>query len=212
MRYSEFVVMSSEGFQPWGGDPKMKSLPLSRRKVLLSGVAGTLGAMLVPDKVFGADPVLAPTPAKSGSIHNQGCGMYTDPSVAQQCSTFAINPTNVTCGVGTFAQGQNSGPFAMLMYSLRIDSYVAEPRVSTIRATGLMRSITRMGGQTIEDVVVEFVAVAVASIGSGAGRFDTHFVSPFWNPSNPLATRSTLVDGWVRFGGDVLMGEVAIGP
>jgi hypothetical protein len=190
----------------------MDSLRVSRRNVLLSGVAGTLGAMLVPEKVFGADPVLAPTPAKSGALHNEGCGMYTDPSVAQQCSTFAINPRNVTCGVGTLAQGQQSGPFAMLMYSLRIDSYAAEPRVSTIRATGLMRSITRMGGQTIEDVVHEFVAAAVASIGSGPGRYDLHFVTPFWNPSNPLATRSTLVDGWVRFGGDVLMGEVVVGP
>jgi len=190
----------------------MDNLQLSRRNVLLSGVAGTLGAMLLPEKVFGAQPVLAPTPAKSGALHNQGCGMYTDPSVAQQASTFAINPSNVTCGVGTFANGQNSGPFAMLMYSLHIKSYDVEPKVSTIRATGLMRSITRMGGQTIEDVVVEFVAMAVGSIGSGPGRFDTHFVSPFWNPSNPLATRSSLVDGWVRFGGDVLLGEVAVGP
>ena len=61
--------------------------------------------------------------------------MYTDPSVAQQASTFAINPSNVTCGVGTFANGQNSGPFAMLMYSLHIKSYDVEPKVSTIRAT-----------------------------------------------------------------------------
>ncbi len=190
----------------------MDSLGVSRRNVLLSGAAGTLGAMLAPAKVFGAEPVLAPTPAKSGSLHNEGCGMYTDPSVAQQCSTFAINPRNITCGVGTFANGQNTGPFAMLMYSLRIDTYAAEPKVSTIRATGLMRSITRVGGQTIEDVVHEFVAMAVASTGSRAGRYDLHFVTPFWNPSNPIATRSNLVDGWVRFGGDVMMGEVVVGP
>lgn len=193
-------------------DKGMDSQSISRRKVLLSGVAGTLGAIVVPNRAFGARPMLAPTPPKSGALHNEGCGMYTDPSVGQQCSTFAINNRNVTCGVGTFGQGQNSGPFAMCMYSLRIDSYAAEPRVSTIRATGLMRSITRVGGQTIEDLVHEFVAQAVASIGSRAGRFDTHFVTPFWNPSNPLATPSTLVDGWVRFGGDVLMGEIAVGP
>lgn len=193
----------------------MDDLRLGRRRLLVSGAAGTLGALLLPSRVFGDDtprPGLAPAPATSGKLKNEGCGAYTDPSVAQQFSTFSINPTQVTCGVGTVAQGQFSGPFAMIMYSLGIDSYVAQEDVSTIRASGLMRSITRVGGQTVEDAQHEFLGVAVATIGRGPGRFDVHMVTPFWNPSNPLATRSNVVDGWVRFGGDVLMGEIAVGP
>lgn len=192
----------------------MENLRLGRRQLLLSGAAGTVGAMLFPTKVFGdtPSPGLTPAPARSGHLENEGCGMYTDPSVAQQLSTFSVNPAAVTCGVGTVAGGQFTGPFAMLMYSLGIDSYVADASLHTIRARGLMRSITRFGGQTVEDKTHEFLCVAVATIGQGSGRFDVHFATPFWNPSNPLATPSNVVDGWVRFGGDVLMGEIAVGP
>jgi hypothetical protein len=35
-------------------------------------------------------------------------------------------------------------------------------------------------------------------------------VTPFWNTSNPMSTHSTVVDGWVRFGGALLMGEIAV--
>jgi hypothetical protein len=35
-------------------------------------------------------------------------------------------------------------------------------------------------------------------------------VTPFWSTSNPMSTHSTLVDGWVRFGGALLMGEIVV--
>jgi len=138
--------------------------------------------------------------------------MYTDASVAQHLSTFSCSPSLITCGVGSFAQGQNSGPFAMLMYSTHIASYDADAHISQIRVTGRLRSITRMGGQTIEDALTDFLAVAAASIGNGPGRWDVHFQTPFWNASNPLATPSEVVNPWVRFGGVLVMGEVNVSP
>ena len=35
-----------------------------------------------------------------------GVGMYTDSSVANQVSSFTINPKTVSCGVGTLATGR----------------------------------------------------------------------------------------------------------
>ena len=136
--------------------------------------------------------------------------MYTDMSDAQHLSSFTINPSMVSCGVGSVAQGQNSGPLAMLMYSTHVASYLADPRTSQIRATGRVRSITRMGGQTVDDVLADFLAVATASIGNGPGRFDIHFETPFWNRSNPLATPSEIVDPWIRFGGVLIIGEINV--
>ena len=48
------------------------------------------------------------------------------------------------------------------------------------------------------------MAIAVYDPG-GHDRFDVHFVSPFWNPQNPMSTHSTEHQGWVRFGGEVIM-------
>lgn len=79
----------------------------------------------------------------------------------------------------------------------------------TIRATGRMRSITNVGGVTVEDVEHDFLAIAV----DGApDPFDVHFQTPFWNTTKPLCTPSSLVSGGCRFGGELLMGDVAVGP
>jgi len=63
-----------------------------------------------------------------------------------------------------------------------------------------MRSITRMGNQTNEDVEHPFKAVATDNRGSRPDTYVVHFTTPFWDPAhNPMATRSTLVPGWAQF-------------
>jgi hypothetical protein len=116
-----------------------------------------------------------------------------------------------SCGVGTIASGDWSGPFAMLMYATRMVHFEAEPLSSYIRAGGRMRSITQMLGRTVEDVEHDFVAVAHGRSGGGPPRFDVHFVTPFWNPGNPMATRSEDFPGKCRFGGEMLIGEITVG-
>src|ERR671922_3019636 len=97
-----------------------------------------------------------------------GVGMYTDASVAHQVSSFTINPQTVTCGVGTLAAGGDaSGPFAMLMYATRMDSYTVDSDAGEIRATGRMRSITKVGSAVVEDAEHDFLAVAAGSVAHG---------------------------------------------
>jgi hypothetical protein len=176
---------------------------VSRRAALVAGAAGLVG--LAAGRPIGAAAADAPD-----GLVDQGVGMYTDPSVANQISSFSINPTIVTCGVGTLAYGSSSGPFAMLMYSLHHDEYGIDRATGVISVTGRMRSITRVAGNTVEDAQHHFLAIAHAK-GPDGPRFDVHMVTPFWNPSNPMSTHSTVVDGAVRFGGKVLLGEIAVG-
>ena len=149
-----------------------------------------------------------------------GVGMYTDSSVANQVSSFTINPKMVSCGVGTLAAGgDSSGPFAMLMYATRIDSYTVDQEAGEIRATGRMRSITKMGNSVVEDAEHDFLAVAATSVAhggfdqavhSGGDRFDVHFSTPFWDRYNPMCSPSSIAAGACRFGGELLMGDVFI--
>src|SRR5919109_5028599 len=139
-------------------------------------------------------------PAGAGSkpaaaLMGTGVGMYTDSSVAHQVSSFTINPQTVSCGVGTLAAGgEASGPFAMLMYATRMDSYTVDKEFGEIRATGRMRSITKVGGAVVEDAEHDFLAVAAATVAhggfeqavhAGGDRFDIHFQTPFWDQYNP---------------------------
>ena len=99
----------------------------------------------------------------------------------------------------------------MLMYAKDIQSYSADHYTKTIRVSGRMRSITVVGGVAVEDVVHDFLAVAVDNTGTGKpDRFDVHFTTPFWKAS-PMCTPSTEVQGWCRFGGDLLLGDVTFG-
>jgi len=172
----------------------------------LSACALGTVALLCPTGGIGAAPAGAVAePALGNGVHDSGVGTYTDPSVAFQVSNFSINRQMVSCGVGTIAPGpHSSGPFAMLMYATKITSYSVDRQAGTITVEGRMRSITRMGTTTAEDVEHDFIAVAVDDPG-GHDRFDVHFVTPFWNPGNPMASRSSVHQGWVRFGGEVVM-------
>jgi len=183
----------------------MTRTSISRRQALRSATLGAAGLVIAP---VGLTAMTAHA-ASTGGLSEQGVGMYTDPSVASQISSFSINRITVTCGVGTLAGPNFTGPFAMLMYAVQIKDYQVDRMAHTIRCTGRMRSITRMAGTTAEDVQHDFVAIAAAGEG-GTGRFDVHMVTPFWNTSNPMSTHSTVVDGWVRFGGALLIGEIAV--
>jgi hypothetical protein len=183
---------------------------MERRQALKALAMGTVAAAAAP-------AVLAPSAAKASLVtgpgagsymQNMGTGIYVDMSTAQQMSTFSIAPQLVTCGVGTFGVGQLalSGPFAMLMYSTRIDSYDVDSGSRTITATGRMRSITMIAlGVVTENVEHDFIAIATNNNGIGTDRFDVHFVTPFWTPGmlQPLATPSAVRPGWSRFGGNV---------
>ena len=149
--------------------------------------------------------------AGSNDLSDEGVGTYTDASVANQISNFTINRQMVSCGVGTVGASGFTGPFAMLMYAKDIQSYSADHTSGTIRVTGRMRSITVVGGVTVEDVVHDFLAVAADNKDAGKpDRFDVHFSTPFWKAS-PMCTPSTEVQGWCRFGGDLLLGDVSVG-
>jgi hypothetical protein len=165
------------------------------------------------------------TPAAAGpnDLRDEGVGTYSDPSVANQISNFTINRQMVSCGVGTMALDATglpkfSGPFAMLMYAKDIEFYFADHLANTIRAAGRMRSITHVGGTTVEDVDHDFVAIAVDA-GASKDRFDVHMRSGFWNTTNAMCTPSTEVPGGCRFGGELMtdtagrqMGDVTVGP
>jgi hypothetical protein len=180
-----------------------------RRFLRIFGLGATAAAGTPAMLALTSSPAAASLltgPDASAVMHDIGVGMYTDMSTANQMSTFTIEPTLVTCGVGTFgvaAAGQ-SGPFAMLMYSVNIASYNANHMTAVITATGRMRSITRVSGLAVENVEHDFIAIAVDNRGIGPDRFDVHFTTPFWSPSNPLATPSSVHPGWSRFGGNVV--------
>lgn len=157
-------------------------------------------------------------PRDGEALMGTGVGMYTDASVANQVSSFTINPKMVSCGVGTLAAGGDaSGPFAMLMYSTRIDSYTVDRDAGEIRATGRMRSITKVGSSVVEDADHDFLAVAAGAVPhggfddavhSGGARFDIHFSTPFWDRYNPMCTPSSIKAGACRFGGELILGNI----
>lgn len=180
-----------------------------------------LSVLLVGPAFAATAPARLPagaSPKASAALMGTGVGMYTDASVANQVSSFTINPQTVSCGVGTVAAGgEASGPFAMLMYATRMDSYVVDEKAGEIRATGRMRSITKVGTAVVEDAEHHFVAIAAATVPhsgfeeaahAGGDRFDVHFSTPFWDRYNPMCSPSTVSDGACRFGGELLLGHV----
>ena len=180
-----------------------------------------LSALLVGLAFAATAPARLPggaSPKPNADLMGTGVGMYSDASVANQVSSFTINPQTVSCGVGTVAAGgELSGPFAMLMYATRMDSYAVDDKAGEIRATGRMRSITKVGTAVVEDVEHDFLAVAATTVPhsgfeqavhAGGDRFDVHLSTPFWDRYNPMCTPSTVIDGACRFGGELLLGHV----
>src|SRR5215472_14031780 len=159
---------------------------MERRQVLRTLGLGTAAAVAVPVVAAltegTAQASLETGMGSSTAMNNMGVGMYSDMTTAMQMSTFTCMPDLISCGVGTFGAAGQSGPFAMLMYSLNVQTYVIDNTAFTINATGLMRSITRIAGQTIEDVEHTFNALATNFRGAKADTWDIAFVTPFWTP------------------------------
>jgi len=217
----------------------------SRRHVLVGALAGvggavlagsSVGALLGHDQARAADTLEVPVRAGTvsgksrkahggGALQNAGAGMHVGPDTAMGISTFTINPSAVSCGVGSLGNSPGavpmtgslptgagtSGPFAMMMYATRVSSYSVDKHLHSITARGTMRSITAMGGQVCEDVLHPFIAVAYDRRGERPDEFYLHFLTPFWNAQNPMATKSSLNDAWAMFGSPILFGEVNVG-
>jgi hypothetical protein len=150
-------------------------------------------------------------------LKNEGSGLYTDPSVGNQVSTFTINPIMVSCGVGTVDAVGTFGPFEMLMFSTQKHAYIVNPSTKTITANGEMRSITRIASVVVEDVIHDFIAIAKDNQPSRpqpnkTDSFEVHFMTPVWNAANPLCTKSTIVIGGCKFGGNLFLGDVSVAP
>lgn len=176
----------------------------------------------------------ATSPAGGDDIVDSGAGMYTGMSTAQMMSSATINRSEVSCGVGTLGldattieslipvigglasklpvTGGSTGPFAMLMYAITVSSYDIDRPNGVITAKGRMRSITRLADQVLEDTKHPYLAVAKDGRDVAKPYFAIHFKTPFWSPSNPLATPSDTVNGWVMFGGNFLVGTVNVRP
>lgn len=194
-------------YRRWGKKLVEKGNFMDRRQVLRGIGLGSAMALAAPALV-GLDQREAHADLRTGPsagpyMQDMGAGMYWDTSTAGQLSTWCIQPTLVQCAVGTLGAAGFSGPFAMLMYSVRIDDYDIDRPARMLTASGRMRSITIMGMLVEEDVEHDFVAVAVDHRGVAPDRYETHFVTPMWNTGNPMATPSTLRPGWVKFGGNV---------
>lgn len=199
---------------------------MQRRSLLTTAGLGTVAAGLAV-AVPGAAAAASRRMVTADSMRNAGAGMYAAPDTVMQMSSFTINPHTVTCGVGTLAVHlsdiadmlpasiplpplSHSGPFAMHMSALDVTSYTVDSAAGTIVARGRMRSVTQAGDVTIEDVEHAYHAIGIDGRGDKPSFYATSFKTPFWNQSNPMATKSKFVDGFVMFGGHLIMGQVQV--
>lgn len=178
---------------------------MDRRRFVQTLGAGSVAAVTAP-MLLASDTAhadLVTGPGAGPYMEDMGAGMYWDQSTASQLSTWSIQPTLVQCAVGTVGLLGLSGPFAMVMYSVNVEDYDIQRGARTLVATGRMRSITIVAMVVEENVEHDFICVATDNRGVSPDRFDIHYTTPFWGPTNPMATPSTLRPGWSRFGGDV---------
>lgn len=212
------------------GEPGVGRRKLLRTAAIGSASAGALAAM----GAFGAPGAWAEMKADGGGSHphlvDAGAGMHASPSTVEMMAIANVSRTLVSCSVGQIGVDTTSlsalnkllkpilgngwsGPFAMLMYSLDVASYQIRRTKGVIRAKGTLRSITKMGGAMIEDARSPYLCVATdGSRTGGPDSFYLSFTTPFWrSPGNPLATPSKFVTGWSQFGGNFILGEVAVG-
>lgn len=188
-------------------------LPMSNRGSCRSLAVMALALILTASVCAGVVYTGEGRARKSGVRAGEGVGMYSDPSTANQASTFTISASLVSCGVGA-ENLAGIGRFEMLMYSTKIRQYVINSARKEITARGEMRSITRAGGSVVEDVRHRFIAHARDLDGDEGqprrDRFDVHFSTAFWHPGNPLCTPSERYPGLCRFGGRLIAGDIHV--
>lgn len=168
----------------------------------------------------------------AGEIVDGGAGMHGTMATAGMLATATVQSDFVSCGVGAMAMDTelirqlpgmgmlgglplmdgSSGPFAMLMYSLDVASYDIDRPDGKVMARGMMRSITNIGGVTVEDITHEYLAVGIDGRDVKNDKVSVNFTTPFWTVgTNPLATPSEYVAGWSAFGGELLVGGINVG-
>lgn len=145
----------------------------------------------------------------------EGYGMHTGASTGFQAASFTINQKGTTCQVGTVNANGAVGPFEMSMVSVLDQVYTVDGVQKTITADGRMRSITRVGGQVVEDIIHPFVAVAKDNAPgvpqpNTSDTFEIHFITPFWHVGNPLCQPSSRIEGGCTFGGPIFLGDVNV--
>ena len=145
----------------------------------------------------------------------EGYGMHTGPTTAFQVSSFTLNPRGTTCQVGTVNALGAVGPFEMSMFSTKDQTYTISGALKTITASGRMRSITRVGGVVVEDIIHPFIAVGKDNAPgvpqpNTSDEFVMHFITPFWRVGNPLCTPSEKIVGGCKFGGPIFLGDVNV--
>lgn len=224
-----------------GQDENGPASVIDRRSfVRTAAVGGTAAAALavggLSSPAFAAASNAA-TPHSTGhtvpKLKNAGAGMHVGIGSVQMIACATISRELTTCAVGQMGMDFDqlsvlgtflepflggllgpgfSGPFAMEMYSLNVSSYDINHRAGTIRAKGVVRSITKVAGVLIEDATSHYLAVATD--GSRTGQRDSYFLNfttPFWKVHrNPLATPSTFHKGWSMFGGHLIVGEINV--
>jgi len=168
-------------------------------------------------------PAFAGTNPSNVGLKDEAVGMHTGLGVAGHVATLTMNPSKVSCGVGSLDGTGSTSPFEMLMFSLSEDSYTVDRTNLTLRATGAMRSITRVAGVNVEDTdgtglnppPTNFIAIANDNQDKAVPSLDhvqLHFKTPFWNTSNPLCTASNQIAGGCVFEGDLFLGRVVVSP
>jgi hypothetical protein len=145
---------------------------------------------------------------------NQGYGMHTGASTLFQAASFTINPNATTCQVGTLDALGAVGPFEMSMVSVD-QTYAVDTLMKTLTSQGKMRTITRVGGKVVEDIIHPFIAVATDNAPgypqpNTKDTFVLHFKTPFWQAGNPMCTASDKIPGGCKFGGPIFLGHVNV--
>lgn len=190
-----------------------------------AGMGGAVAGLMTAFPAF-ADAASADT-TPNAKLVDAGAGMHAGLSTFQMMGIATVSRSMNTCAVGQMGMDTSSlkqlskalkpvigngfsGPFAMLMYSQTVTSYKIDRGAGIIRARGVLRSITKVGGALIEDAESDYLVVAKDGRTSGPDSFSLNYVTPFWKRPNPMATPSKYVKGWSEFGGNFIVGEINV--
>ncbi|HEX5116338.1 MAG TPA: hypothetical protein VFW65_14180 [Pseudonocardiaceae bacterium] len=228
--------MSEPNVQPEHDGQDVEKKNMGRRAFMRTSAVGA--AAVATGAVVAATvghthhvPQVRAAAASSPVLEDGGAGFHAEMGTMQMLSAATLSPQLVTCAVGQMGLNSDmvaalapvlgkvfgpgfTGPFAMLMFAEDVASYEVDRSAKMITAKGTMRSITKIGGLTIDDAMTPFLAIGTDN--KAKGTPDTFFLSyktPFWNTAtNPLATPSQFVSGFSQFGGELIMGQVNVAP
>ncbi|HEY1575390.1 MAG TPA: hypothetical protein VGG05_28965 [Pseudonocardiaceae bacterium] len=228
--------MSEPSTQPTEDSAEVENKNMGRRAFMRTSAMGAaaVAAVGVAATAVGHAhhvPQVRAAAASSPVLEDGGAGFHAEMGTMQMLSAATLSPKLVTCAVGQMGLNSDmvaalqpvlgkvfgpgfTGPFAMLMFAEEVTSYDVDRSAKMITAKGTMRSITKIGGLTIDDAMTPFLAIGTDN--KAKGTPDTFFLSyktPFWNTAtNPLATPSQFVSGFSQFGGELIMGQVNVAP